>query len=112
MNIKARGAEMEQEALIAMTKANAEMLSSSYRHDESYGTPSEWVGNFLRLVRPFLTACLIGLTAAIFFTVTNDAEILVGEDAVPIKVLIIKSVLFMTEMAVAWWWGDRRRANK
>lgn len=111
MNITARGRELEQEDLIAQTRAVAEMLSASYRHDASYGPVSKGAAAALRWVRPGLTIFLLVLVAALWFT-APDGAITVGDETMTIKERIVSSILFMSEAALTWWFADRRRANK
>lgn len=108
MNIAARGQEMESEQLIAQADAMAQMLSASYRHDASYGPVSTAAAAWLRAVRPVLTFTLVLLTGAIFFYSSNTASITIGVEVMTVHDKIITSVLLMTEIAVSWWFADRR----
>jgi len=101
MNIAARGEEMENEAMIAQVAATADMVSASYQHDASYGTSNPWINGALRMIRPILTIGLIALTTLIFLK-ANEAE----------QSKIILTVLYMTEVAVTWWFADRARGSK
>lgn len=111
MNIAARGQEIEQENLIAQTRAMAETLSASYRHDASYGPVSAGAAAALRWVRPGLTIALLALVAALWFT-APDGAITIGDETMTIREKIVSSILFMAEAAMTWWFADRRRANK
>jgi len=112
MNIAARGQEMESEQMMAQMEAAANMLASSYDHDASYGQVSQSAAVWFRAVRPVLTFALIGLVAAIYFTVNDAATITIGEDTMTIRDKIVVSVLFMCEAAMFWWFADRRTKAK
>jgi|TARA_Y100000310_G_scaffold92194_2_gene89807 hypothetical protein len=101
MNISARGQEMESEQAIAQIEATAAMMKGSYQHDASYGQASPWAVNLLRMIRPTLTLVLILLTAVVYW----QAE--VGEQSG-----IVATVLYLTEVAVTWWFADRARGKK
>lgn len=88
--------ERENEKAIQETATYQATRQASYKHDDSYGKPYRWVITVLRLVRPFLTVLLIALTAIIFFNLPGD-----GRDA------IANQVVFLTGMAISWWFGDR-----
>ncbi|MDX9863091.1 MAG: hypothetical protein RBS99_19455 [Rhodospirillales bacterium] len=111
MNIEARGRELEQEDLIAQTRAIADTLAASYQHDASYGPVSKGAAAGLRWVRPGLTIFLLVLVAALWFT-APDGAITIGDETMTIKERIVSSILFMAEAAMTWWFADRRRANK
>ena len=112
MNIQARSQELESEALIAHTNAVAQSLAASYQHDASYGPVGQTAATVLRFVRPALTGFLLVLTAAIYFTMPDGA--IVGEDGVvsTISEMVILKIMFLSEVAVTWWFLDRRRSNK
>jgi len=97
LNIQAHDRELESEERIISNQTASSMRQASYGHDNAYGKPSKWVVNILRLVRPTLTVMLLGLTAWIFGTVVENG----------LKINVINQVLFMTSMALSWWWGDR-----
>jgi hypothetical protein len=100
--IAARTSEMESEEAIAGMAADAAALKGSYRHDASYGETGPIIASVLRLVRPMLTLILIGLVALI--VVLDDSAI--DRQGVALK------VLFLAEVAVTWWFADRRKAAK
>jgi len=102
LNIQARGQELEQESLIAERQAAADMLTASYRHDASFGQADRWVVDTLRLMRPLFTITLIVMTGIIFFK-TADGEL---------QRRIVATVLYMTEVALTWWFADRARERK
>ena len=88
--------ERESEQAIQEMATYASTRKASYQHDDSYGKPYRWVITVLRLVRPFLTVLLIALTTLIFF---NLAE---GD-----RDEVASQVVFLTGMAISWWFGDR-----
>lgn len=108
LNIQARGQELEQEALIAQTQAHADAMAASYRHDASAGQTHKWVASALRLMRPLFTLLLIVLAGAIYFFAQ-------AEDAVegkPLREHVALTVLYLTEVAVTWWFADRARGSR
>lgn len=100
LNISARAQELESEAAIAEMNNAASMRSASYEHDASYGKPYRWVITLLRLVRPMLTIMLIILTGVLFFQLSEA-----GQDE------IASQVIFLTGMAISWWFGDRYKGG-
>lgn len=112
MNIAARSAEMESEAAIAHTAAVAKSLSASYKHDASYGQVSQTAATVLRFVRPVLTVFLLLLVAVVYFTLPESK--IVGEDGVATTVgeMVVLKIMFLSEVALTWWFVDRRKANK
>jgi len=102
LNIQARGQELEQESLIAERQASADMLAASYRHDASFGEAHRWVVDVLRLMRPLFTIMLIMLTGIIFWKASDGAA----------QHKIIATILYMTEVALTWWFADRARERK
>lgn len=108
LNMKARGQELESEQAIAQTAMIAETLKGSYEHDASYGTPSQWASNALRFVRPLLAFMLLALVGWFWWTVPMMD---VGDDLTLREAIVLKT-LFLAEVAVTWFFADRRRANK
>ena len=100
LNMSARAQELESEAAIAEMNNAAAMRSASYEHDASYGKPYRWVITLLRLVRPILTIMLIILTCILFFQLSES-----GQDE------IASQVIFLTGMAISWWFGDRYKGG-
>lgn len=100
--ISARGQELESQEAIASVAADAAALAGSYEHDASYGDTPMWVNGVLRMVRPALTFALIGLVAAILLMKIPGVEMTV----------IATKVVFLAEVAIAWWFADRRRSKK
>ena len=101
LNIQARAAEMENEQVIAEAATFATTRQASYDHDNQYGTPYRCVITLLRLIRPLLTLSLIVLTGILFFQLSAE-----GQDE------IAAQVIFLTGMAVSWWFGDRYKGGK
>jgi hypothetical protein len=95
--------EQENELAIAEAQAAAEIRRAAYEHDRSAGRPSKWCTNVLRLVRPFLSMSLIGLTAAIYFSARHGST---GQ------IEIEAGVIWMTSAAVMFWFGDRSMQPK
>ena len=96
LNAKFKAEEMEHDARKTEMVTDADMLAASYRHDASYGTVSPWASTMLRFVRPMLTFLLIGMV--IWFFAVGDVE----------KSTIVTKTLFLAEMALTWWFVDRR----
>ncbi len=57
------------------------------------------------LMRPGLTLGLVVLTTAIYFTLTDD-------DGVELRARIIATVLYLTSLALSWWFADRQITKK
>ena len=100
--IAARGQELESEAEIASIAADAAALKGSYEHDASYGESGPIISGILRLVRPALTVFLLVMVAGLVFLKVEGIEM---------KEVALK-VLFLSEVAVTWWFADRRRSRK
>ncbi len=99
-----RSADQENELLIAQADAAAKSVSSSMRHDMALAKrESRWVTNIKALTRPLLTWALVMIVAAMFFKNVQVA------DLTPIREQIVVAVLFLMEVAVTWWFGDRAR---
>jgi hypothetical protein len=95
--MQTRGQELESEQAIAEIASAESMRVASYRHDESYGQPSQWATNVLRLFRPVITMVLIGLSALLFFSLYNDEQ----------RQQIVEMVTYATTTAMVWWFGAR-----
>lgn len=104
MQINAKRSETENNLSIAQEKGYADIRTKSYEHDGLIGETSIWVNNALRMVRPVLTLLLIALIWAIWITIAKED--------IDIKNEIIDGVLFMSSVALAWWFGDRSPMSK
>lgn len=102
MNLRARGQEMEHEVSLAELKAIGEMRTASYEHDQSYGKPSSWATDALRLFRPGITMMLIVLTGLFYF---YSPEVTVGD--YNLRVAVVQGTMNYLGMAISWWFGDR-----
>jgi len=96
MNAKFKAQEAEYELVSTQVESIGETISASYAHDASYGAVGQFAATLLRFVRPTLTFMLIGMVIYFFM----DGE--VG------KPLIVEKTLFLSEMALTWWFVDRR----
>ena len=103
LNMSARGQELESEERIAGTAAAAKMQEGSYRHDASYGQVAPWAATVLRLVRPVLTFSLVALTLTFWLSASGDDLV----DANALKTQIVSTTLYLTTVAITWWFGDR-----
>jgi hypothetical protein len=92
---------LEMQGKMKADEAENEMRIASYGHDTGIGTASQFVINFLRLVRPILTFTLICLLGILYFQ--SDAG---G------KATIEASVIFMASSATLWWFGERSLRKK
>jgi hypothetical protein len=100
-----RGKEMENELAIAQADAVAKQVTASYAHDSAgAGKSYAWAEAVKTLFRPFITLILVLLSAGVYFTFD---PLTMGLN--PIQEHIIASVLFLTEVAVTWWFADRAR---
>ncbi len=102
LSLRSRRAELESEAAIAASNAQALMAQASYRHDASYGVPTPRAAIILRMTRPVLTVGLVGLVAAFYFASEDAAQ----------RGQITSTALFLAEVAVSWWFADRARQSK
>ena len=100
LNAEFKAQEAEHELTRTQVEAGAAGLKASYQHDALYGAVSMWAANILRFVRPGLTFLLLGLVAVFFFAGDVDRS------------TIVLKVTFMAEMAVSWWFVDRRIQGK
>ena len=100
-----RGQELENERAIAEVDAVARQVVASYQNDAAVLPAHGWVADVKALFRPFITMMLVALSAAIYFTFDpmNGLN--------PLQERIIASMLFLTEVAVTWWFADRARAS-
>lgn len=80
--------------------ADKDALIASYRHDTEGGQGSQWVIDFLRLVRPIITFYALFAVSIFYFFV--DAQ---G------KGMIIAALLETAAMSVSWWFGSRGRSK-
>ena len=102
LQFQARGQELESEEEIAAVAADTEALKGSYAHDASYGESGPIISGMLRLVRPALTFALIAIVAVL--VLLDDTQL--DRTQLSLKVVV------MMEVAIAWWFADRRRARK
>ena len=112
MNIAARSAEMESEAAIVHTAAVSKSLEFSYKHDASYGPVGETAATVLRFVRPALTVFLLLLVTVIYFTLPEAKVVGVDGVATTVGEMVILKIMFLSEVALTWWFVDRRKSNK
>lgn len=86
--------EREQELTIEQIRAAAQLQHASYKHAAAIGDTYRWVNAVRALVRPTLVLMLLGLSAWVF---VRDPE----------EVSAPSTILYLTTMAVAWWFGGR-----
>ncbi len=91
-----RSKDREHESDMLESVEDTKALGISFQHDTGYGD------SILRFVRPLITLMLIGLVFTIYLTTTETG----------IQTQIITQVLFLTSMAVGWWFGDRSGKSK
>lgn len=102
LQMQARGQELESEERIAAIAADTAAMKASYQHDTGYGETGPIMSGVLRMVRPVLTFALIGLVAVILMADVKGVDM---------KEIALK-VVFLAEVAVSWWFADRRRSRK
>jgi len=109
LNLKAMRHETEMELAIESQKGAWKGLSASLRADKAGDNVSGWVNNIRALFRPFLTLCLWGVGAYVFYTMTQGAlrQWISPETEVNIIVYIVQTVFFCASTATVWWFGDR-----
>jgi hypothetical protein len=56
------------------------------------------------MMRPLLTLALVGVTTGIYFTLGDDSETL--------QERIIATILYLTALALSWWFADRQITKK
>lgn len=93
LQMQARHQEAELELALAAQEGSWRGLTASIHADANIGKASQWVINFLRLVRPTLTLLLWLIAAWIFIVTENDA--------------IVEAAVFAATAATLWWFGDR-----
>ncbi len=84
-----------------------EMKAASYAHDFA-GGESEWVRNVLRLYRPAITTFLVGAVTVFFFFLSDEIKL----NDLPVRAVIVESVLYAAITGVFWWFGDRGPSPK
>ena len=99
--------EHERELAVEEAKTAASLRAASYAHDVA-GGESEWVRNVLRLYRPAITTFLVGAVTAFFFFVGDEVRL----NDLPVRAVIVESVLYAASTAVFWWFGDRGPSPK
>jgi hypothetical protein len=104
LTLSSEASERESEERIASTAAAVQMQAGSHKHDASYGSVGLRSATALRFVRPIITFALIGLVAVFWFTIGMDNELIDGN---AMKTQIISTVLYITTVAITWWFGDR-----
>ncbi len=97
-----RAAERESELEMAVIAGQAETLSASYEHDASYGTPSQLASTILRFFRPFLTLTLLAVSVWGIYRLAAS-----GNADAALIAASVESLLYLTTLAIAWWFGDR-----
>lgn len=95
-------AERESELEIAVIDGQAATLSASYAHDASYGPTSQTVSNILRFFRPALTLLLL-----IVSVLGVHKLIASGNADAALIATSVDSLLYLTTLAISWWFGDR-----
>lgn len=95
-------AERESELEIAVVNSQATTLSASYQHDASYGPVSQTVSNILRFFRPALTLLLL------IVSVWGVHKLIASGNAdAALIATSVDSLLYLTTLAISWWFGDR-----
>ena len=107
--------ELEQskiQATVAVERSGDETLEASYMHDTSlYTANGGFVEAVRALVRPLLTALLVGSTIYMGLAISEHTLL---EQVVAAKLLtqIVDGLVGCTGMALAWWFGARSTGNK
>jgi len=95
-------AQREYEFETATVNGQAQTLSASYQHDASYGPISQMVSNILRFFRPVLTLLLLVVSVWGIHRLIASGN----ADAALISTSV-ESLLYLTSLAISWWFGDR-----
>ena len=105
--LEAKKLDQAHELVLLDKQAAIRGVAASYQHDmASAGKSYAWAEAIKTLTRPVLTLLLIALSAAIYFTI-DPLVSSINE----MQQHIVYSVLFLTEVAVTWWFADRARAS-
>lgn len=105
--------EDEHELDVVNSKGSWSGLEASYRAEAAIPVKSAVVSAILRLVRPALTFTLMGLTAYIFYVLTDPSsgttwKFALGETTrAELVTYTVKTVVLSASTAVVWWFGDR-----
>ena len=92
---------------MSRTVAVEKMKAVSYAQDVA-GGDSEWVRNVLRLYRLAITTFLVAAVTVFFFFLGDDVKL----NDLPVRAVIVESVLYAASTAVFWWFGDRGPSPK
>lgn len=92
-----RKTEMESELAIADLNAWQAGRVASYQQAGPIGESYRWVNAVRGLTRPVLTVLLLALTGVVFMLAVD----------VGMQSDIVNQIVYLTAMAVAWWFGDR-----
>ena len=93
-------AEMESEYMIAQMSADASIRTAAYDHDASYGETPRWCSAILRLVRPTVTLLLMGMSGYIYWKAYEFGDWNTTK-------MLAEEVVFMTSLAITFWFGSR-----
>lgn len=97
IDIEDRREQRQSEERVTETKESTSALLGSYQHDTGYGS------SYLRAIRPLLTVGLIGCTMYIYHSLGDGT---VGRDEISAQ------IVYLTGVAVAWWFADRSGKGK
>lgn len=104
MQQESKTRELESEEYIAESKSFSEIRKESYKHDYKAGKATQWVIDFLRLVRPILTITLVVLITLLWFNIEEENS--------DLRTQMVDSILFCFTAALTWWFGDRYPKKK
>jgi len=102
---KIKQVEMESEYMIAQMEADANIRTAAYQHDASYGETPMWCSSILRLVRPVVTLLLMGMSAYIYWKAYDFGDWTTTK-------MLAEEVVFMTSLAITFWFGSRPANRK
>jgi len=101
--------ETEIERQIASDRADVALKKASYAHDKSLD--GGWFINGLRaLMRPMITVVLLvmtGLWGWAVWSAVDGLEQMAHEQLMAALLKLIDMAVFLTNLAVSWWFGDR-----
>ena len=88
--------EREKDLQLATVRAESDLRIASYKH-EADGTPSQYIVDALKLVRPVLTVMLLFMCGLIFLMVNDPVQ----------EQGMIDAISWLATVALTWWFGSR-----
>lgn len=113
INAKNKREELSLQGELAEKVSIGEAFEASQRYgNQKSGSPV--LDGIRSLVRPLVTTYLLGVTTYFAYTIhalLGGLEILTPAELLSLYKEIIVSMLALTNMSVAWWFGSRRSSS-